>query len=328
MIPWHTLISMMNPSPQFDTDGNLIRSSDPDRIRLELLSSLSQHTGRNVLTYYSGHLFSNQYNVAMDQYDTPGIINAVDNLDPSVGLDLILHTPGGSVTFAEGLVKYLHQVFQDIRVIIPQEAFSAGTIVALASKEILMGPMACIGPIDCQIIIEGFPMSSFNLYTEIKAAQKAIGEDPSKSNYWSIQLGKYPPGMFNFVMDSIQLSGELAEVFLSKYMFSNDSGSQGKIKKIVATLNSTQRAHGRHFDYEDCKQMGLKVHKLSDDPELEKLVMALHHVYSYTMQTLGCVKTIENQKGRSWYLFQNMGSPKPVEKSEVVKSDVDTQSIS
>ena len=173
MIPWHTLISMMNPSPQFDTDGNLIRSSDPDRIRLELLSSLSQHTGRNVLTYYSGHLFSNQYNVAMDQYDTPGIINAVDNLDPSVGLDLILHTPGGSVTFAEGLVKYLHQVFQDIRVIIPQEAFSAGTIVALASKEILMGPMACIGPIMQTMPIDRLKPAKYNPRKDLKPGDPA-----------------------------------------------------------------------------------------------------------------------------------------------------------
>ena len=45
------------------------------------------------------------------------------------GLDLILHSPGGSPEAAEAIVSYLRSRFSHIRVIVPQLAMSAATMI-------------------------------------------------------------------------------------------------------------------------------------------------------------------------------------------------------
>jgi ClpP class serine protease len=45
-------------------------------------------------------------------------------------LDLIVHSPGGSPEATEAIVTYLRSKFNDIRVIVPQAAMSAATMLA------------------------------------------------------------------------------------------------------------------------------------------------------------------------------------------------------
>ena len=66
--------------------------------------------------------------VSINEEDTHGFIEAVQNLDNP--LDLILHSPEGFAGVAEGTVSYLRKKFDDIRVIIPQAAMSAATMLA------------------------------------------------------------------------------------------------------------------------------------------------------------------------------------------------------
>lgn len=68
-------------------------------------------------------------------------------------LDLILHSPGGSAEAIEAIVSYLRTKFSDIRVIIPQSAMSAATMLACASDRIVMGKHSFISPIDPQMIL-------------------------------------------------------------------------------------------------------------------------------------------------------------------------------
>ncbi len=85
-------------------------------------------------------------------------------MDRSKGLDLLLHTPGGDIAATESIVDYLNQIFgNDVRAIIPQISMSAGTMIALSSKQIMMGKQSNLGPIDpqmgglaCQAILDEF----------------------------------------------------------------------------------------------------------------------------------------------------------------------------
>ncbi|MFZ0996354.1 MAG: S49 family peptidase, partial [Candidatus Dormiibacterota bacterium] len=100
-----------------------------DDIRRQYLAQLHEETGRNVIAYYSG--FLSKPNVAgldINDQDKNGFMVAVHQLDRSLGLDLILHTPGGDIAATQSIVDYLHQMFgKDIRAIVPQIAMSAGT---------------------------------------------------------------------------------------------------------------------------------------------------------------------------------------------------------
>lgn len=101
---------------------------------------MSEHTGRNVISYYSSWLTKNGVqNLDICDADMTGFMTAVNGIECQKGLDLILHTPGGDPTAAEVIVNYLRSKFNsDIRVIVPQLAMSAGTMIACAGKEIIM----------------------------------------------------------------------------------------------------------------------------------------------------------------------------------------------
>ena len=87
--------------------------------------------------------------------DINGFMSIVKGLDCSKGLTLILHTPGGIPVAAESIVKYLREKFNNIEVIIPTYAMSAGTMIALGADNIIMGKHSFLGPIDPQFMLSG-----------------------------------------------------------------------------------------------------------------------------------------------------------------------------
>ena len=123
-----------------------------DVVRRKYLDKLSKYTGRNVIAYYSGFLTKpTAPNTDINDSDMSGFMNALKGIDPTKGLDLLLHTPGGNPTAAESIVKYLRTKFDsDIRIIVPHMAMSAGTMIACCGKEIVMGKHSSLGPIDPQ----------------------------------------------------------------------------------------------------------------------------------------------------------------------------------
>ena len=64
---------------------------------------------------------------------------------------VILDTPGGIVEVVERMVATLRSHYEDMTVIVPDRAMSAGTILALSADRIMMDYFSCLGPIDPQI---------------------------------------------------------------------------------------------------------------------------------------------------------------------------------
>lgn len=276
-----------------DIANEIIKANDLDIVRDKYLKLISEHRGRNVISYYSGWLTPKENgNYSIDDMDMNGIINAVSGLPKEKGLDIILHTPGGSPTATEGIVKYLRSNFDDVNVIVPQMAMSAGTMLACSSNKIIMATHSCIGPVEPQF--SGIP--AYDIKKEFDNAKKEMTKNPASATYWSQILNKYPSVFYNIVKDAIDLSSELLKEWLRSYMFSDDS-SNPKISEIVKKLNSNNKSHAKHFCYDDCVNIGLKVEKLESDAKLHDLVLALHYSYNFTFNNAVVSKIIENHKG-------------------------------
>ncbi|MBX5492347.1 MAG: ATP-dependent Clp protease proteolytic subunit [Chloroflexi bacterium] len=87
----------------------------------------------------------------IDINDSEQVLRAIQLTDPSVPIDLILHTPGGLVLAAEQIALALARHEAKVTVFVPHYAMSGGTLIALAADEIVMGPHAVLGPVDPQI---------------------------------------------------------------------------------------------------------------------------------------------------------------------------------
>ncbi len=273
--------------------------SQYDYVRRKYLKELSDYTGRNTIAYYSSWLNKQGNNLDINDADMTGFMACVHGLDCTKGLDLVLHTPGGSPAAAEAIVSYLRAKFgNDIRVIVPQLAMSAGTMIACSAKEVIMGKQSSLGPIDPQF--NGIP--AYNIMMEFEEAKRDLLADPNNAQYWAIKLQQYPAAFMKTAIDAIQLSGKLIEEWLGTCMFDkNNPSDQAIIAIIVSKLNEhdDSKIHGRHLNAEFCKKIGLKISMMEDDGELQDKILSLHHAYMITLDGTPAIKIIENQNKKS-----------------------------
>ena len=113
---------------------------DFDGVRRKYLAETYRHTGRNVILYASGWLQNTDVPpalISISDEDMQALMEVSQGLAGDQ-LDLILHSPGGSPEAAEAIVSYLRQRFTHIRVIVPQLAMSAATMISCAANEICL----------------------------------------------------------------------------------------------------------------------------------------------------------------------------------------------
>lgn len=273
----------------------------PDVICKKYVKKLRDLTGRNVIVYYSGWTHRQKgNNLIINDADMIGFMNVMQGMDCGKGLDLVLHTPGGQVTAVEAIVKYLRAKFgNNIRVIVPQLAMSAGTMMACAGKTIVMGKHSSLGPIDPQLVFTNGAgvASAYNIVEEFEKAYGDLQKNPMTAPYYRIALSKYPVAAALNAKDSIRLASELIKKWLSENMLAERNGPE--VDRVVAMLNEHKdsKDHSRHFDINKCKEFGLVVEALEDDNNLQDAVLSVHHAVDVTMSQVNVEKIIINQDG-------------------------------
>lgn len=277
------------------------RNGAVDIVRRRYLKSLHKHTGRNVIAYYSGWLSKPglQQSEISDE-DKNGFMMAVHGLENrGKGLDLLLHTPGGAIGATHSLVDYLHQMFaHDIRVIVPQIAMSAGTMIACCASKIIMAKHANLGPIDPHI--RGLPAQG--VIEEFKTACEQVADDPARIPIWQAIIAQYEPAFLSRCENAIDWSNGFVQDQLERVMFSGESDAEEKARGIVEQLADygKNRTHERHIHYDECRDMGLKVELLEDEQELQDLVLTVHHCYMHSLMNTPSLKMIENHRGAAF----------------------------
>ncbi len=268
-----------------------------DVVRRRYLKKLFEITSRNIILYYSGWLQNRGIAGAeINDEDKNGLMTVIHKLDRSLGLDLILHTPGGDTAATESLVDYLRSMFStDIRAIIPQLAMSGGTMIACACKEILMGKQSSLGPVDPQF--RGIP--AHGVVEEFERAKKEISRDASNIPVWQPIIAKYNPTFIGECEKAVAWSNEMTKEWLRTGMFKSEKSPSKKIEKILRELgdHALTKSHARHLSIERCRDMGLKVCDLESDDELQDAVLSLHHACMLTFRSTPALKIIENHCG-------------------------------
>jgi Serine dehydrogenase proteinase len=273
------------------------KGSTQDVVRRGYLRRLHRLTGRNVIVYYSGWLQKpDMAGTQVNDADKNGLMTVIHKMDRRKGLDLILHTPGGETAATESLVDYLRAMFgSNMRAFVPQLAMSAGTMIACACREVIMGQHSSLGPIDPQL----GRLPAHGIVEEFKRAFAEIKADPTKAAVWQPIIAKYHPTLIGECEKSIQWSEEMARVWLISGMFDGEVDAVEKAERVVRELgdHALTKSHGRHLSASKCKAIGLKVSLLEDDQRLQEAVLSVHHACIHTLGSTGAFKIIENHRG-------------------------------
>lgn len=255
------------------------------------LEKLSKHTGRNTILYFSAFMNKNVRDATINDRDINAFMETVHKLDKKKGLDLILHTPGGDISATEQIIKYLRSIFNgDIRAIIPQMAMSAGSMIAVSCKSIMMGKQSCLGPFDPQI--NNLPCQS--VLKEFDRAVTDVSNNPASLGLWQTIISKLNPTFLTICQQADELSRDLADEILSYSEYSDEV--RKKITKVFVD-NDDSKVHSRHIDMRRCKKVGLNIEELEADATVQDLVLSIHHCCMILGETSNVVKIVENQIG-------------------------------
>ena len=267
-----------------------------DIVRRDYLGRIRKITGRNVICYASGWLQKGSLpGVEINDDDKNGFMTVIHEMDRSLGLDLILHTPGGDAAATESIVDYLRSMFgTNIRAIVPQLAMSGGTMMACACNRIFMGKHSSLGPIDPQF--HGLP--AHGVVEEFQRALREIRSDNAAIPIWQPIIAKYNPTLVGECEKAIAWANEMTAEWLASGMF-KDEDAEDTISQILEELgdHAVTKSHSRHLSLQRCAEMGLKVSALEENQELQEHVLSLHHVCMLTFTATPAFKLIENDRG-------------------------------
>ena len=117
--------------------------------RQAIIRKIQERSGSRLLCYVAG------LEAPIDRDDTVGFVDLLHNVPSESPVDLMLHTAGGDIDAAEKIISMVRNKVgaATLRIIVPDFAKSAGTLMAIGADRLLMSDTSELGPIDPQIIL-------------------------------------------------------------------------------------------------------------------------------------------------------------------------------
>ena len=209
-----------------------------------------------------------------------GAIESKKEKKPQIAI--ILETPGGVVEVVERAVEVIRHFYQEVAVIVPNQAMSAGTVFALSADRILMDYFSRLGPIDPQIVKDDRLIPALAYLKKFEELnEKAAAGNLTTAEYVLLQQLNVAE-LYQFEQ-ARELSVELLIKWLSKYKFkdwkftetTNTSVTvkmkKKRAKEIATLLNDPNRwhSHGRGIDISTLRrELKLRIEDYSENKEL------------------------------------------------------------
>lgn len=232
-----------------------------------LIHEIQAKTKRRLITYVAG------VEAAIDRDDTLGFADLLHNVPAGQPLDLLLHTPGGDIDAAEKLVYMMRKRTgsAELRIIVPDFAKSAGTLIVLGADAIVMSDTSELGPIDPQIVrsdVNGnrIAHSIFNYLHAHDALREELARSPD-SIAARMLFGKLDPETVKLFESVRDRARSCAESFLKKWMFNKTAGNWSKIVSELLDVKRWQ-SHGQMISSDDAHDLGLTVEPLEHSDDL------------------------------------------------------------
>jgi ClpP class serine protease len=246
--------------------------------RHEFIRKIEAETKRSLIVYFADVRHPNG---SIDRDDIAPFGDLLQKAGPD--LDLLIHSPGGDIDAAEKIVYMCRSNTKSFRVIVPEYAKSAATLIALAADIILMGYASELGPIDPQIVIttpEGRsvqrPARSF--LDGLEDIKKKVKEDGELSPVYYPPLSQLDPALLDYCNKAIKRSREFAVKWLKEHMLRDSPDKAEKIADRLLDVN-TYLLHGIVIDHTEAEKIGLAVEFLPADNALWKAIWYLYCIY-------------------------------------------------
>lgn len=218
------------------------------------------------------------------------------------GLAVYLETPGGLIQLVERMVTSMRFHYQSVIFVVPNQAMSAGTVLALSGDDIFMDYYACLGPVDPQVYRQNVGLvpaaASISLWDKLEQKAKRFIETGDVED----RLTEFDFAVFGrlnaeeiFVMkEQAELTTTLLTTWLCTYKFKNWTVTESngtpvtmgmkreRALEIARMLNDHNEwhSHGRGISAQVLREkLKLRISELESGSELQ----ATSRKYSSTL---------------------------------------------
>ena len=249
-------------------------------------------------------------------------------------LDLILETPGGSGEVAEDIVRTLRAERENLGVIVPGWAKSAGTIMAMAADEILMEPSSALGPIDAQVVWQGKQFSAGELLDGMERIKAEVQTSGQLNKAYIPILQGISPGELRRAENAQHFSQALVTDWLARFKFRDwtehsssnepvtDAERRDRAAEVAAQLCDHRRwlTHGRSITPADLTAMRLRITDYAATPDLADAIRRYYTLLRMTFSS-NCYKLFETT-GSQVYRFFGPTPPLPEPSPRIAEIEV------
>jgi hypothetical protein len=250
-----------------------------------MIEQLEQALGGVFVSYW------NSPNASMRHEDVAAIdhvLRGIRERDDGRRVFLFIKSDGGEGTAALRMTNILRHWADQLTALVPLEAASAATMLALGADEIQIGPLGYLSAVDTSIRHALSPIDHLNdrvsvshdelvrvvrLWSEHGPGRLGEADSASEGNPWAKLYDYVHPLVIGSVDRASSLSIKLCTEILS-YHFDDPQAAA----EIARALNSDYPAHGYPITLREAQRIGLPAKPLA--PEVDELLIRLGQIYA------------------------------------------------
>lgn len=241
-------------------------AATPYVTRAAIYKQIERLRGSRVVAFVTGDRANMQTQIGNDAVDLFG--DHLDAMFPTTRISLILYTLGGSTMAAWNLVNMIRMFCDELEIIVPHKARSAGTLMCLGADKIVMTKQATLGPIDPSLtgplnpqIPGGSPDARAPVSVEavkgyIEMAKSDFGIQPGAE--MAKVLSELSAKVHPLVLGAIFRSRSQIQ-FLARELLKVQVKDDAAARKIIDFLCSESGSHDYTINRREAKALGLSV---------------------------------------------------------------------
>lgn len=269
----------------------------------DLLAKLETKLNADVFTYY-GEIVNGVEREVKDIIE-----NLAKDDKKHRALYVFLTTPGGSLIPVQRMVDILRHFYEEVNFIIPDYAYSAGTIWCMSGDNIYMNYYSSLGPIDPQVQTkDGNFVAALGYLDKInEMLEKANRNDLTQAEF--LILKDFDLAELRSYEQAKELAVDMLKKWLTKYKFKDwvthssngkpvtEAEKEARALEIANMLsdNNVWKSHGRPIGIQVLTdELHLKIVDFEQDPELNSIISEYYdslteyiqsHSYRFFFQT-------------------------------------------
>ena len=269
-------------TPELPTQSPLYHAANADRYdRQEAIRAYEQKFGCCLI-------------VMIDAIFPPSVTQFEDliyDANPDGDIHLLLNSPGGEGETAIRLVRAAQARCRELTVIIPDQAKSAATLLALGAHHILMSPMSDLGPIDPQFLGEDGLVAAKDIIAAVDNAAQKVQEAPEIYPLYVSLLSDVSSIMLQQARAALDSAADLLQEALSSNPNRSAAAVTDLINSLTEPLINRPRTHSALFSVRNAIDAGLPAQEVALQSEQWRMVWSLWTKY-FTLLYSGQIRGI------------------------------------